>query len=56
MRSRQRKQLLERIDMLDSHVRELLELLRYDGRENLVSDVALTGETLERYSERTRTQ
>jgi hypothetical protein len=52
MRSKQRKRLLERIAILDSHVCELLELLRYDGRENLVADVPLTGESLERYQAR----
>ena len=40
--------------ILDSHLKELIELLKYDGRENLVADVALTGETLDRYGERTR--
>lgn len=52
MRTKQRKHLLSRIAILDSHVTELLELLRYDGREN-AHDVVRTGETLEQYAERT---
>ncbi len=43
----------EQLSILDSHVKELIELLKYDGRENLVADVALTGESHERYAERT---
>lgn len=42
----------DRLAILDSHICELLELLKYDGRENLVADVALTGESLDRYQER----